>query len=216
MLAIKYIEDETIIDKILSRQTTIALGSKITSKQSKKDPCFKNNLHHNAEHIKYSWNMQIKRIITHAERSNLVATDKPRNLLIDIEVALLHLINKLYWLNNFIVFYLKKLLVIKYNFYCRQTNISKKIKIIHILLLDISLISLEYSRKAYMRIQQHLIKNQYFYKAQMFSEAELHTLASAIAEVFKNNQEKLTINWIQDRFGINSFRQARYIYNLIA
>jgi hypothetical protein len=145
----------------------------------------------------------------------IVATDKERNTKVKLKILKMKLNKIIYDLSIDASFSLKKLLVLKYDFYLTKTFFSRIMKILNVLLLNLFLNISEVTKNISLNEQKTLLSNNYYYKEEVFSEDKLYTVAKEIASHINEKHLKLTITNIQNIFSIKSYRQARKIYLFI-
>ena len=106
---------------------------------------------------------------------------------------------------------LRRSLFRRYAYYLRGGPAATALRSATVAAHDVASAASEALRCLSVAAQNWLIRRGHYYREQVFSEDLLHTIAKELASAYAG--ERLTIRAIQEKLGIESYRQARKIWS---
>ena len=220
-----YIDDETLINTFLRRQSTIVVGSnadklvgfarKILRENSESLIQTTGDISANKKDTSsvLTKNSNLLRCIRKSERM-IVSTEKHRSLIVHSLVLSMKFFKKIHELTGHGIFLSKRALVFRYGFLLGNTALALLARKSILFSLDFCVFSSEFTRIVSLKAQRALLKRNYYYKARVFSDDMLHTIAQELSKEIEMGRLECKVQLIQDYLKI-SYRQAHKIYSLL-
>lgn len=222
---VRYIEDESLINAFLRRQSTIIVDSKAdrlialarSILREKSGAVVGNStrdigVSKNGSSV-LEKNANLLRCMQKSERI-IVSTEKQRSVAVHMFVALMKVFKRIHELADKGIFLSKRALVFRYGFLLGNTVFAMLARKTILFSLDFCAFSSEFARIVSLKAQRALLKRNYYYKECIFSDDMLHTIAHELSKEIELGRLECKVQIIQDYLKI-SYRQAYKIYGLL-